>query len=192
MKKMVLVSLLLFVGFGLRAQIDISLYKHKYVYTLSNDIVDSERCVVYQIGPLKNYSYDQNNEPTNIEYYQYECMCPIQLSTLEGVARIEVGIIPITEQGGAIESQLPKIKSLDLVEEKGKVMYEIGGVKREVKNNRILFDFGFKINRKMHWWQDKDLLYFIITVYDSKNGKLGSEAFSDFKNEVSALSFLIR
>lgn len=166
MRKLLLIVLLVFVAMGgtLKAQVEISLFPYNYAEGRYRQIV------YYRIFQINKYEHGQNNEPTTTDYYHYKHILPIQLSTLDNVTKIEVTIVPANSG----YSEYSVVKTIKVFSENGKIVYELDGVKREIKNNRMLVDAELTTDLSIEFtsqYLGRNFRY-TVDVYNSSNDRL--------------------
>lgn len=180
MKKIIIILFaIIAIGGSLKAQVTVSLFPYKYAEGTLSQIR------YYRIFQTNKYENGQNNEPTTTDYYHYKYIIPLQLSTLTNVKKI---VSEISIDSGLNDGSYPINKTVNILNEDGIVIYELDGVKREIKNNRILIDGELTTNKITDTSSQYSFRY-VISVYDSSGNLLRSQYFGIGSNGGSRHNF---
>lgn len=130
------------------AQVNISVFSHKYGYSLSTGTRYDSRWIVCQEIIGRNYTdYVQDNELYSTDY-NYHFLIPVELSTLEGVAKVVVSITNNTTYNSS--NPLDISIEVPVFNEDGVMYYTCNGIKRIIKDHRLLIDTNYIAQKSIY------------------------------------------
>ena len=166
------ISLLTSNTFG---QVNISLHSHIYIQPSNYSPRTTSLYIVgHQIACRNNTDNSQNNSLL-ITDYNHQFIIPVQLSKLEGVAKVVVVITNSAQYNSS--NPLDISVEVPVTHEDGVVYYECNGIKRIIKDHRLMIDTNYITQKSLfytsrnQWNKSFD---FKIEAYDESGNVLGT------------------